>query len=1108
MAITMGKRKHASFKGKGGNAFRQTATRRQHQLNPNDEVASPPDNDIIGGSIQMLNEHLLAVSETQGKRIKPKTKQAHCNRIKKFIDWIKENYPAYVEQGGVVEITEGQLNNPTKFYHENVEDLQCEGLNVDLFLAFLGAQKVLLSGKDKGNYRSYSDMVKFHNGILCGALQAKDALSTDYHLRVDEFLKSHRKETVEKKSAGEMKDNDSDPITFSLYSLICTWALDSGNLCVWAFTLMQWNCMARSVSVSPLGFHNLSMGTDSMKCTYDNSKADQSGEKVSPKNLFANPFKPWLCLNTGLGIWISLNREKLGNNDAFFHRFGKDEAAGERHCEQLAELLRQHEDEVRAHSRPERTRAHGTRKGSAILATSGTTLPPPLPAVANRGEWSQGAVFDVYLLFAEPGDQYLGRILAGLDPNSASFGVLPPHFKVPATHESIQEAMLICFGDLGANYSVTAQLERMLASMIYHIDWIRKCAANNPEHPFNQLPLLQCPELINELSPLVSTKPSEQLSAATGIPPHVNQASILEKIVQTTDQVLQKLLNMTTELKTAVQEAIESNDVRSGAVTMPVLEAKLGQLKDEIANAVVQRIGAGSIASTSALEIAKITTVRDATRTDERLPVYQYSVPGTDQQFWHVPKNWEFPRGVLRRNGWELWLRGQPGYAYNNSKGERVEAQIRPFRLLESKFLPKKGHKEILKTQWKPIFSLMEEGVADIPSNYCSITAGYVESSFQAGTEQVRQRASYIFVNSKSNPDDWKVSNWSKKVLRSSIEKDGTAEDLAQLPTVKRNNKSHPDFFRKRKASATLPTNDRSHKKAKSAVKTEAQPTAAAPDLADTLLNVQQEKVLVSPPFPSSASAPARKGTTPKGFEDITNTNLHAVNTQGLMIQGNCVRGYLNTLVREYYEKGVRRASTDFFSPNYKGSWEHYIEQVGKAQDGTHLIDWKNDRVILVPIFTGHTEYGHFSLLIVDRTRYEAGVFFYFDSYPSIGDAVAPQLKSYLMKTPLWVEGSMFLHVRKMPVQFRGSNDCGIYACCVAAAYIRYLERAKAFDRTDTMDGKKLFAGAMLVGFTPEMFGRRARKHVSRTLKRDRFDWSDFVNTCPISVALMDEDRK
>ena len=37
-------------------------------------------------------------------------------------------------------------------------------------------------------------------------------------------------------------------------------------------------------------------------------------------------------------------------------------------------------------------------------------------------------VFGVYLGFVEPGEEYLGRILDGLNPNSAVFSVLPPHF--------------------------------------------------------------------------------------------------------------------------------------------------------------------------------------------------------------------------------------------------------------------------------------------------------------------------------------------------------------------------------------------------------------------------------------------------------------------------------------------------------------------------------------------------------------------------------------------------------------------------------------------------------------------------------------------------------
>jgi hypothetical protein len=42
---------------------------------------------------------------------------------------------------------------------------------------------------------------------------------------------------------------------------------------------------------------------------------------------------------------------------------------------------------------------------------------------ARLGEWTQGSIFDIYLQFAEPGDQYLGRLIVGLDPNSPNFDV-------------------------------------------------------------------------------------------------------------------------------------------------------------------------------------------------------------------------------------------------------------------------------------------------------------------------------------------------------------------------------------------------------------------------------------------------------------------------------------------------------------------------------------------------------------------------------------------------------------------------------------------------------------------------------------------------------------
>jgi hypothetical protein len=170
----------------------------------------------------------------------------------------------------------------------------------------MAAHKVVKKKKnneEKAMFRSNSDFRKYHHAIIFGAREAKVILSQEHHGTVGEFVQAYKKEAVKKKSAGLLMDErDSDPITFIFFQKICEWALASNNIFLWVFGLLQWNCMARSVSIDPLGFHNFKIGTDSLKCTYDNSKSDQSGEKVSPKNIYANPLKPVLCVFTALGI--------------------------------------------------------------------------------------------------------------------------------------------------------------------------------------------------------------------------------------------------------------------------------------------------------------------------------------------------------------------------------------------------------------------------------------------------------------------------------------------------------------------------------------------------------------------------------------------------------------------------------------------------------------------------------------------------------------------------------------------------------------------------------------------------------------------------------------
>ena len=82
-----------------------------------------------------------------------------------------------------------------------------------------------------------------------------------------------------------------------------------GDPFCWAFSCMQWNCMARSVNIDNMTFSQMSLGKDSMIIKYDDSKTDQTGEKTSPKNCYPNPFDVRVCLFTALGCYLAISDE-------------------------------------------------------------------------------------------------------------------------------------------------------------------------------------------------------------------------------------------------------------------------------------------------------------------------------------------------------------------------------------------------------------------------------------------------------------------------------------------------------------------------------------------------------------------------------------------------------------------------------------------------------------------------------------------------------------------------------------------------------------------------------------------------------------------------------
>jgi hypothetical protein len=463
--------------------------------------------DTIAPDVAVRPEHILAVNATKTRESADNTRKAHRRRLKTLINWLMCNYPDYFEVGTRILSTE-ERNDPMKFYHTCDRDLVYEGLRVDMIIAYMAANKQK-TGSDK--LFSYTHIRKIYDAVLFGARTSKQVLSSKFYSEMEVFLRSFKKESADARSRGMVDEKAADPISFTLYRFILQWAMESGNVLVWVWTILQWNLMARSISIDPLGLHNFSISEDHFVVRHDSTKSDKEGEKLHNKGVYCNPLDPLLCPGLSLGVWLCLEEKAFEDNSErmFLRRGGKLGTASHRYCDQLLALLKKHRSVVQTFV--QNVSAHGIRKGSATHVASATTCPPPIASIANRGDWSLGKVLDVYWQFAESGDAYLGRCLAGLDPNLSSFSVLPPHWTVPSPldDEDISSGIECMFGSIARRHpSSLGLLSRVLASVAYSVEWIKEVTVTNRSHPFLAIPILQKPDLLARLKGKVTLEAS------------------------------------------------------------------------------------------------------------------------------------------------------------------------------------------------------------------------------------------------------------------------------------------------------------------------------------------------------------------------------------------------------------------------------------------------------------------------------------------------------------------------------------------------------------------------------------------------------------------------
>ena len=227
-------------------------------------------------AVILKESHKNAATITHSYNRAVRVKRDYCNRINRIIMWLEEHYTGHATTV-VVPISPEMRDNTTRFFYKNEKDLEYHKLHYPVIEAFLGEAKLY----EDGTHYSYSQIRKYYDAILFGAEQTEKYLTIDFSNRMDRYFDCLKKEKSNAKQEGNLETEEADPISQALYEQICRWAVRENCMFVWVYTVMLWNCMARSINIEALSTTNMKRGaSESVQWTYDKSKADQKGEKV------------------------------------------------------------------------------------------------------------------------------------------------------------------------------------------------------------------------------------------------------------------------------------------------------------------------------------------------------------------------------------------------------------------------------------------------------------------------------------------------------------------------------------------------------------------------------------------------------------------------------------------------------------------------------------------------------------------------------------------------------------------------------------------------------------------------------------------------------------
>ncbi|KAH9134399.1 hypothetical protein AeRB84_004524 [Aphanomyces euteiches] len=375
-------------------------------------------------STPTLLSNVLDVNQVRGGCTAPATKRAY----KSFLMVSRSGY----------ERRKHHLTNSLAMMVISMWGVFTPGHFEQFLMAMLSATNKSLKVSTLGGYRSAVKDVYRRKRLQ---------LPAEYLVGMKTLFFGMKRIEVDNDQRGQ-KESGKQPMPYSLYKNLCSITLvHSDNGFSHLFLTTQWNLISRSKSVETLHVSHFNCADDSVGCVLHKTKSNQEGSgPKDPRHIYANAESPATCWVLAMGIYLMQMPKALRHAGYLpwvfilrptHHLALVRSNQKARFAKTLSSLLKQTSDR-------DAYGTHSIRKGVATFACSASTGGPSIVSVCLRCGWSLGDVKDRYFRYEAAGDQYLGRVVAGLPINSADFARLPPQL-VQNDLEPVNNAIMNVF---------------------------------------------------------------------------------------------------------------------------------------------------------------------------------------------------------------------------------------------------------------------------------------------------------------------------------------------------------------------------------------------------------------------------------------------------------------------------------------------------------------------------------------------------------------------------------------------------------------------------------------------------------------------------------------